>query len=251
MRVRFAVNDRYRQDRSRAASPGAGRPPAPAEPLSGLDLLNVQAFRDLLVDEVLPPGESLQVTRVGLLFSDLRGSTAMYARKGDPVAYRLVRDHYGLIERNVKAQRGAVVKTVGDGVMASFSDPAAALRAALAIQGDLAAFNRDHNLTGDEALRLKLGVHSGPCLSVNLSGRMDYFGTAVNMAARIEGLSEGGDVVAGQAVLHEPGAAAVADDLRRRGTEITEFTATLRGIDEPIPVARIVTPTTAPAALAS
>src|SRR5262249_38967458 len=167
--------------------------PSDAQP-SGLDLLNLQAFRDLLVDQVIPVDESLVVTRIAFLFSDLRGSTALYARKGDPAAYRLVREHYALITRAVKTERGAVVKTAGDGVMASFADPAAGLRAGLTIQRHLAAFNQDRGLRGDDALLLKLGLHAGPCLSVNLNGRMDYFGTAVNLAARIEALAQGADV---------------------------------------------------------
>ncbi|HMA34169.1 MAG TPA: adenylate/guanylate cyclase domain-containing protein [Chloroflexia bacterium] len=246
LRVRFALNSRYRAGGSvPPAAPPAN--PAPAEQLSGLDLLNVQAFHDLLVDEILPVNESLLVTHVSLLFSDLRGSTALYAQKGDPIAYSLVREHYGLVRRHVNAQRGAVVKTVGDGVMASFGDPAAGVRAALAIQGDLAGFNADHGLQGPDALRLKLGLHTGPCLSVNLNGRMDYFGTAVNIASRVEGLADGGDLVVTTAVVRESAARAVIDEARQQGAQIDEFTATLRGIDEPVGVLRI-TPAAVPAA---
>ena len=244
MQIRFALHRRYRVTRRGLAD--AGRAPTALAPrearLTGLDLLNVQVFRDLLADQVLPANESLAVTRLALLFSDLRGSTAFYARKGDPVAYRLVREHYTVIGREVRAVRGAVVKTVGDGVMASFGEPLAALRAALAIQAGLAAFNRDHHLTGDDALLLKLGVHTGPCLSVNLNGRMDYFGTTVNVASRIEGLSQGADVVVTAPVLAESGAAALLDNARRQGATVTEFVSTLRGIDAPVQVARIALP---------
>ncbi|HUS17687.1 MAG TPA: adenylate/guanylate cyclase domain-containing protein, partial [Chloroflexia bacterium] len=240
LKVRFALSPRYRGPRRR----GRGAP-APAEPvmmLTGLDMLNMQVFRDLLQQEVLAVDESLLVTRVALLFSDLRGSTALYARRGDPVAYRLVRDHYELIRRQVRAARGAVVKTVGDGVMATFPDAAAALRAGLAMQEDLTRFNRERRLMGDDALLLKLGVHTGSCLSVNLNGRMDYFGTAVNIASRVEGLAQGADLVATGAVLGEPAAREVIAAAQARGATLQEFTAELRGIAEPVPVTRMTLP---------
>ena len=80
---------------------------------------------------------------------------------------------------------GAVVKTIGDAVMASFGDPANAVKAALAMQARIA----DHELV------LKLGVHVGPSVVVNLNDRLDYFGSTVNMAARLQGQSQGGDIV--------------------------------------------------------
>jgi class 3 adenylate cyclase len=257
LHVRFALNPHYRPDSLPAAgdpAPASAVAPVPGEesfpdaaPLTGIELLNVQAFRDLLVEQVLPPSESLAVTRIALLFSDLRGSTAMYARKGDPVAYRLVREHYDLILRNVVAQQGAVVKTVGDGVMASFTSAVAAVRAALDIQHELAHFNQEHGLSGADSLQLKLGIHAGPCLCVNLSGRLDYFGTTVNIAARVESLSEGQDVVATAAVFREAGVAQVLADLHDRDLRTSEFTAGLRGIDEPVQVTRITLPSPAAA----
>jgi class 3 adenylate cyclase len=210
-----------------------------AAPLTGLDLLSLQVFRELLAGEVLLPDESLRVTRIAVLFSDLRGSTALYARKGDPVAFGLVREHYGVIAAQVRAARGAVVKMVGDGMMASFADPAAGLRASLAIQQDLARFNQARGLRGNDALQLKLGLHAGSCLSVNLNGRMDYFGTAVNIAARVEGLATGDDVVTTAAVLAEASARQVLEEARRNGAQVSEFATSLRGLEEAVQVVRI------------
>ena len=81
---------------------------------------------------------------------------------------------------------GAVVKTIGDAVMASFGDPADAVKAALAMQ---ARDRCDHELV------LKLGIHVGPSVVVTLNDRLDYFGSTVNMAARLQGQSQGGDIV--------------------------------------------------------
>jgi len=241
LRVRFALNRHYRTGRlSVPAATGSNPLITPVgAPLTGLDLLSLQVFRDLLAGEVLLPNESLRVTRIAILFSDLRGSTALYARKGDPVAFGLVREHYALIGAQVRAARGAVVKMVGDGMMASFADPAAALHASLAIQQDLARFNQARGLRGNDALQLKLGIHAGACLSVNLNGRMDYFGTAVNIAARVEGLAAGDDVVVTAAVLAEASARQVLEEARRSGAQVSEFATSLRGLEEAVQVVRI------------
>jgi class 3 adenylate cyclase len=241
LHVRFALNRRYRTGRLGVPATTRAQPliTPVATPLTGLDVLNLQVFRDLLAGEVLLPEESLRVTRVALLFSDLRGSTALYARKGDPVAFGLVREHYGLVAAQVRAARGAVVKMVGDGMMASFADPAAGLRASLAIQQDLSRFNQRRGLHGDDALKLKLGLHAGSCLGVNLNGRMDYFGTAVNIAARVEGLATGDDVVTTAAVLAEASARQVLDEVRRAGAQVSEFATRLRGLEEAVQVVRI------------
>src|SRR4030095_4902905 len=94
---------------------------------------------------------------------------------------------------------GALVKTIGDAVMAVFRRPAGALRAFLTAQQVLASAPRD-----ERPLMLKVGIHTGPCIAVTLNGRLDYFGCTVNMAARLEGLSSGGDVIISSSVRADP-----------------------------------------------
>jgi hypothetical protein len=123
-----------------------------------------QAFRDLFSDQVLRPGDEVEIRRVTLMFTDLRGSTALYGAIGDACAYGLVRDHFALLTQIVRNHDGAVVKTIGDAVMAAFAEPASALAAALEIQGAVAAFNREHaEIAGvEDAVAIKLGLHAGP-----------------------------------------------------------------------------------------
>src|SRR5436853_609704 len=87
----------------------------------------------VLAQQIVPAGGgvTLPVARVALLFSDLTGSTALYARVGDAVAFRLVQDHFDLLSGIIEAEGGVVVKTIGDAVMAAFPDEGAAVRAAL------------------------------------------------------------------------------------------------------------------------
>lgn len=157
--------------------------------LTGHDLLTLQEFRDLFVNEPLPTTESFEVRRMALLFTDLGGSTALYARRGDPRAYSLVREHFLLLQQAVGENDGAVVKTIGDAVMAVFARATNALRAAIESQQAIARFNQERALPAEDALILKAGVHVGPCLLVTLNERLDYFGTTVNAAARVQRLA--------------------------------------------------------------
>jgi len=169
--------------------------------LSAGELVADQRFRDLFSKEVLGPGTKLAVQDATLLFTDVVGSTALYNTLGDARAFRLVHDHFGVLRRIVAAHKGAIVKTIGDAVMAVFVAPDDALRAAAALHVEVDAAAR---ASGHEAgVRLKVGVHAGPCIAVTLNERLDYFGTTVNLAARAEHLAGPGEIV-------------VTEDLARR-----------------------------------
>jgi class 3 adenylate cyclase len=151
--------------------------------LSGAQLLSNQTFRELFGTETITSGEGLAVKRLTLLFTDLRGSTALYDRIGDMKAFELVRLHFGYLRECISRNSGALVKTIGDAVMASFVDPRDALRAALDMRARIAQFNAD---AGSDLIGLKIGLHAGACLAVTLNDRLDYFGQTVNIAARVD-----------------------------------------------------------------
>ncbi|MFQ5614437.1 MAG: adenylate/guanylate cyclase domain-containing protein [Anaerolineae bacterium] len=186
----------------------------------------LQHFRDLFSDEVLRPGDEIGVQGMTILFTDLVGSTAMYNRRGDAPSYALVREQFAFLQRIVQAQEGAIVKTIGDAVMAAFVDPARGVGAALAIQDQVHAFNAAHPA---EPLRIKVGLHHGPCIAVNLNGRLDYFGTTVNLAARLEGQSRGGDVVISEGLWRDP---VVQELLGTMPVEVERFETAIKGFDE-------------------
>jgi class 3 adenylate cyclase len=124
--------------------------------------------------------------------------------------------HLDVLRDAVVAEGGAVVKAMGDAIMAVFTRPAAALRAGLAAQ---------HAVAG-RPLELKVGIHTGPCIAITQNGALDYFGSTVNLAARLVSLSTAADVVVSGAVLADPEVAEL--DLRREPLE-----ASLKGYDEP------------------
>ena len=207
--------------------------------LTAHEATTMQAFRDLFADAVLRPGDQVAIGRIAFLFTDIKGSSDLYNRVGDARAYGFVREHYAVLTRAVREHDGAVVKTIGDAVMAAFTDPAAALDAALAIRDDIAAFNRRLAAeTGDGvAILVKIGLHSGACIAVTLNDRLDYFGSAVNLAARLQGESEGGDIVLSETMAGEPG---IAERLAPLGAR-SELAA-IKGFAEPVALRRIPAP---------
>ncbi len=194
------------------------------EALTAPEVISLQAFRDLFAAATLRPGDEAGVSQVALLFTDLQGSTALYERVGDAAAYNIVREHFALLAGIVRDHDGAVVKTIGDAVMASFGDPAEAVKAALAMQARI----------GAQDLVLKLGVHSGPSVVVTLNDRLDYFGSTVNMAARLQGQSRGGDIVLSRAVADDPAVKPLLTAVPSR-----EESVPLKGFAQPISFVRL------------
>jgi class 3 adenylate cyclase len=171
------------------------------------------------------------VKRLALLFTDLQGSTALYERIGDMKAFDLVRLHFGYLRECIARNSGALVKTIGDAVMASFVDPLDALRAALEMRTRIAQFNAE---AGGDQIALKVGLHSGACLAVTLNDRLDYFGQTVNIAARVQALAEAGEIVVTDEVLSVPGAADLVVDL-----SIERNTVPLKGVAGEVRVHRL------------
>jgi class 3 adenylate cyclase len=154
--------------------------------LTGKRLLTTQAFRDLFRSEVIRASEGIGVKDITLLFTDVKGSTALYDRIGDLNAFALVQQHFERLQDITARFRGAIIKTIGDAVMAAFLNPADAVGAALAMRADIAGFNHGQP---DRQLILKIGIHKGSAIAVTLNERLDYFGQTVNIAARIQHLA--------------------------------------------------------------
>ena len=171
--------------------------------LTAAEVTALQEFRDLFAREVLRPGQQVAVGSLTVLFTDLKGSTALYQEIGDAPAFGRVLDHFELLRDVIREENGAVVKSIGDAVMAVFQSPAAALRALRKVHVRMNA-----GTDGLPAASLKAAVHVGPCLAVTLNERL-YFGSTVNRAARLNAISTGGDVVVSTAVLADPEVAAL------------------------------------------
>ena len=197
-------------------------------------------FRELFGSQVLAPGQSVGVQNLTIFFSDLKDSTAMYELHGDAPAFGRVRSMFDYLFNHLESNDGAIVKTIGDAVMAVFRTPEHAVRAAMAMQNDIANFNQtlsDENGSDDKSrpLVLKIGLHTGPSIVVNSNQRLDYFGRTVNLAARIQNASTGNDLVLSREVLDAPG----VREILKTAPPLRPFLARLKGIDEMVELYRV------------
>jgi class 3 adenylate cyclase len=201
--------------------------------LTAKRMLTNQTFRDVYKADNLTIDQRLKITSLSFLFTDLKGSTALYERVGDLAAFDLVRAHFHALLEIISSEGGAVVKTIGDAVMATFTQPEQALAAALRMR---AAMDRLNEQRGTRDLMVKIGIHEGPCLAVMLNERQDYFGQTVNIAARVQGVSTA------QAI-HVTGTVrssqAVEELLRKANIVPIEKHAALRGIADKVLVYEI------------
>src|SRR5215203_5980316 len=140
--------------------------------LTAKQLLTNQTFRDIFRADTLNVDQRLKITSLTFLFTDLKGSTELYERVGDLAAFDLVRAHFRVLQDVVASEGGAVVKTIGDAVMATFPTPDRALAAALRMREAMDQLNAERE---GQDLLLKIGIHEGPCLAVMLNERQDYF----------------------------------------------------------------------------
>ena len=201
--------------------------------LTAKRLITNQTFRDIYRTDTLDVDQRLKITSLTFLFTDLKGSTELYERVGDLVAYDMVRAHFGILNEVVAAEAGAVVKTIGDAVMATFPTPERALAAALRMRDAMDKLNAE---SGHEDLLLKIGVHEGPCLAVTLNDRLDYFGQTVNIAARVQGLALSRSIFATEPVVNNPPSTHL---LEERGLKPVPRRHSLRGIAEELTVYEI------------
>jgi class 3 adenylate cyclase len=192
--------------------------------LTAKHLFTNQTFRDLYRTDTLDIDQRLKITSLTFLFTDLKGSTDLYERVGDLVAFDLVKTHFQVLNDIVAEESGAVVKTIGDAVMATFPTPDRALAAALRMREAMDELNRKSNTTD---LLLKIGIHEGPCLAVNLNERQDYFGQTVNIASRVQGLAGTRSILTTAPVVKHPEAAAI---LRAGGLSPTAEQRAVRGV---------------------
>jgi class 3 adenylate cyclase len=196
--------------------------------LTAKRMLTNQTFRDIYRTDTLDVDQGLKITSLTFLFTDLKGSTELYDRVGDIAAYELVREHFRVLNEIVAAEAGAVVKTIGDAVMATFPTPDRALAAAFRMRDSVQALKKD--------LLIKIGIHEGPCLAVTLNDRLDYFGQTVNIAARVQSLADSRAIFATRPVVEHP---KVAQILARNSLNPTEQLAALRGVADRMPVYQI------------
>lgn len=194
--------------------------------VTAAEVITLQRFRDLFTEEALQPGEQFSVGSLTVLFTDLRDSTRLYREIGDAPAFGLVRNHFDVLRDAIAEENGAIVKTIGDAVMAVFLRPISAVRAMVKSQAILA-----NPPNGERPLQLKAAIHAGHSIAVTLNERLDYFGTNINIAARLEKFSQGNDLVLSDFVYFDPEVQAFLNDVNAP-LRATSFETQLKGFDD-------------------
>ncbi len=201
--------------------------------LTAKRMLSNQTFRDVFKADNLNIDQRLKITSLTFLFTDLKGSTALYERVGDLAAFDLVRAHFHALLEIIASEKGAVVKTIGDAVMATFIRPEHAIVAGLRMRAAMKELNAAR---GKQDLIVKIGIHEGPCLAVMLNERQDYFGQTVNIASRVQSLSTSQEIHITAPVIDSP---EVASILAKESLKPIQKEAALRGIADKMVVYEI------------
>ena len=173
---------------------------------------SLAVFRELFPAEVLAPGRLVSVSNVTLLLTALDQPTSLYEAIGDARAFAALHEQFRLIDGVVRSEGGAVVKTIGEGVLAAFSDADAAVRAGLQFSAALASGE------STRGLRIGLCAHRGPAMATTLNDHLDYFGTTVYQATQALALARAGRFVITRAVASDPMVAARLGALGLPGT---------------------------------
>lgn len=129
-----------------------------------------------------------------IVFADISGSTRLYETLGDAIARELVSQCLDLMTEQVNRHNGAVIKTIGDEIMATFATAEQAVEACMSMQEAVAEDLPQRNKHTPPNFMIRIGMHFGSCI---LEGG-DVFGDAVNVAARMAGIAKGSQIITTQ-----------------------------------------------------
>jgi class 3 adenylate cyclase len=201
--------------------------------LTAKRLFASQTFHDLFRAEVFQDADGFGIKDVTILFTDLKSSTQLYQQIGDLNAYALVREHYGVLNTAILNQHGAIVKTIGDAIMATFNYPVDAVGAAFEMLRELRKLNQSSRHGG---LILKIGIHRGAAIAVTLNNRIDYFGQTVNIASRVQGSAGGNEIYLTEEIYSSSD---VQGLLQNNDCKIESVMLELKGIDGQVKVYKV------------
>jgi serine/threonine protein kinase/class 3 adenylate cyclase len=158
---------------------------------------SIALFRQLFPAEILAPGQLINVATVTLLVTDLADAADLYRQHGDAGAFGIIHEHFRLLADHIALEGGAVIKTVNEGLVASFTDSVAAVRVGLGLQSVLASCAVTRHL------QLRVGIHRGPAMAATINDHLDYFGTTAKIAMQLAQSANGGELLITQDVLKD------------------------------------------------
>ncbi len=158
--------------------------------VSASEISSLPEFRNQFPTELIRDKKNIAAIKLTVLFTDLFNSSDIYSTNGDEAAVGMVMEHFDVMQKVIEEERGSIVKTIGDSVMAVFPRPIYAVRAFHKAQDTFRNVSEQK-----QSIMLKGGVHTGDCVAVTLNNRIDYFGNTVNIASRLVDFARGDEVV--------------------------------------------------------
>jgi serine/threonine protein kinase/class 3 adenylate cyclase len=177
-------------------------------------------FRELFPGEILTPGQLISIATTTLLQTEIEDAEALYTDLGDAGAFSAIHGHVRILEERIRKGGGALVKTVNEGILAAFNEPAAAVRVGL----DLNDLMQSSEVT--RQLRIRASVHRGPAMAATINDHLDYFGITIAQVAALLRQATPGALVLSAHVASDPAVMAV---IRARGRESEILSADLPG----------------------
>jgi class 3 adenylate cyclase len=159
-------------------------------------LLSSEDIKNLMLN-MEKEQEILEAARKPLLImlTDLKNSTVYYDRLGDVAAKSLIFKHNNILFPIIETNRGSIIKTTGDGILAIFENADDGVNAAIVIQKNLAEYNRDRE--AETTITVRIGLHYGKTIIFE----DDVYGDSINAASRIEALADGEEVMISESVV--------------------------------------------------
>ena len=154
---------------------------------SGLDTQDISSFLERRDDAERALKAKFQHL-LTVMFTDLKGSTAIAESSGDIAVRSMLKRYHDLCLISVKRHDGTLVKTIGDGSLSHFEDAASACRAAIEIQKGMEEINLSKAYKS--ILLARIGMHTGECILE----KNDVFGDVVNTASRFESSANPGEI---------------------------------------------------------
>jgi len=158
----------------------------------------IPLFRQLFPHELVSPGHAVSVSRVTLVATELANADRLHRELGEERAFAMLHEHLRGLEERIALEGGAVVKVHGDGVVASFTEPVDAVRAALSLEKQL------ERLPLSGGLPMRVSVCSGAAMVATVNERLDYFGAPARLVLRALSLAAARQVVITEATIADP-----------------------------------------------
>lgn len=122
-----------------------------------------------------------------IMMTDIKGYSARM-EKDEAATFELLKEHNVIMRRAITTNRGKEIKTIGDAFMVVFNSPIDAVRCGMAMQAGLFAFNKPR--AANDHLLVRIGIHQGEVIVT----AKDVFGEGVNIAARMESITDPGGI---------------------------------------------------------